>query len=241
MAKKADYDDLVGFKTPTQRRNEARIQAVIVDMKRIDKVLSLGSVEDIKQLLVEIDGTYQNIINNWYNSIWGYFPGHGINYEYLDEKSMKENLNTFKGKLRGFLIDLCPDMNQINNTIIPQSELGDKNMTKAQKKLLSDYAKIKEKSMGTSSITIQDSEYPLLKDTLEYLLNYEYIYKIEIDMPGHMYIKNSAFDLFTEHILAQESKETEEIEEKSKEIIFDNKKGFVVHGHDGQLLDEVEL
>ena len=54
MAKRANYDDLAGFKTPTQRKNEAQIQTVIIDMRRIEETLVSNSEDDIKQLHIEI-------------------------------------------------------------------------------------------------------------------------------------------------------------------------------------------
>lgn len=108
-------------------------------------------------------------------------------------------------------------------------------MTAIQRKLLADYAKIKQSCVGNMMITIQDSEYPKYKETLDYLEKYEYIRPFNINNAGHVYIKTEAFDSFTEQLLSQE------VEDEAMVTEYDNKKVFVVHGHDHQLRDEVEL
>lgn len=109
MIKRPNYDDLAGFKTPTQRRNEAQITMVQRDMKRIDDALANGGEAEIKALHIDLDGTYQNLIRNWSRSLWGYFADFGFNYELLGESSLRDNLTTIRGKLRGYLLQLSPN------------------------------------------------------------------------------------------------------------------------------------
>ena len=113
MPKRANYDDLVGFKTPTQRRNDAQVAMILADMKRIDSVLASGNEDDLKALHVDLDGTYQNLIRNWDKSVWGYVPKYGFNYELLGVSSLRDNLTTIRGKLRGYLLQLAPNAEDV--------------------------------------------------------------------------------------------------------------------------------
>lgn len=113
MNKRVNYDDLLGFKTSTQRRNDAQIAMVQADIKRIDSVLVSGGKDQLKTLHIELDGTYQNLIQNWDKSVWGYAPNLGFNYELLCESSLRDNLTTMRGKLRGYLLQLSPSAEDI--------------------------------------------------------------------------------------------------------------------------------
>ena len=113
MPKRANYDDLVGFKTPTQRRNDAQVAMILADMKRIDSVLASGNEDELKALHIDLDGTYQNLIRNWDKSVWGYVPKYGFNYELLGESSLRDNLTTIRGKLRGSLLQLAPNAEDV--------------------------------------------------------------------------------------------------------------------------------
>ena len=122
MARGANYDDLVGFKTPTQRRNEAQIAMVQCDIRRIDDILAKGGEAELKALHVDLDGTYQNLIRNWDKSVWGYAPKFGFNYELLGESSLRDNLTTIRGKLRGYLLQLSPNAEDILLTDSPSTK-----------------------------------------------------------------------------------------------------------------------
>ena len=126
MAKRANYDDLGGFRTPTQRRNEAQIVMVQRDIKRIDDTLTNGGEAELKTLHIDLDGTYQNLIKNWDKSVWGYAPKFGFNYELLDESSLRDNLTTIRGKLRGYLLQFSPNAEDI---LLTESSPMKKNIT----------------------------------------------------------------------------------------------------------------
>jgi len=108
MEKFPNYDDLVGYRTPTQRKIEGQMAQIMADMKRIDAVVADGTFEQLKALHVELDGTYQNRIKNWGTSMYNYMQGMGFNYNYIDDDTLRENLTTMKGKLRGLLFDIDP-------------------------------------------------------------------------------------------------------------------------------------
>lgn len=109
-------------------------------------------------------------------------------------------------------------------------------MTNQQKRLLANYAEIKQISTGNLVINIPDSDYPKYKDTLDYLVEYHFIQPFDIDSgDSQVFLKTDAFDTFTEYMLSQEMEDTE------VQTAYDNKKVFIVHGHDHQLLDEVKL
>ena len=109
MARVPNYDDLAGFKTPTQRRIEGQVEQRLADMMRIDAVVASGTFEQLKALHRELDGTYQNRIKNWGTSMLNYIKDMGFTYEYIDDDSLRENLTTMKGKLRGLLFDIDPN------------------------------------------------------------------------------------------------------------------------------------
>ena len=106
MIKRSNCDDLASFRTSTQRRNDAQVATIRNDMQKIDVVLQSGGEAELKELHIELDGTYQNRIKNWGTSVWGYSKDYGFNYEFLDESSLRENLTTIRGKLRGYLLDI---------------------------------------------------------------------------------------------------------------------------------------
>lgn len=108
-------------------------------------------------------------------------------------------------------------------------------MNAKQRKLIADYAQIKQCAAGNMAINIPEKDYPRLKDTLDYMVKYEYIYPIDIDFNGYMYLKKPSFESFSEYVMTQEMAEVSMATDNS------NKKVFVVHGHDHALLDEVEL
>ena len=185
---------------------------------------------------VELDGVYQPLIKNWGMSMYGYMKSYGFAYDSMGEEAISDNLRTMKGQLRGYMLQLDPEAENTQFSILSKPKEDNLNMNAAQKKLLSDYAKIKSFSSGNLAINVQGVDYPVLKDTLEYLESNGYIRKLEFDSGDNScYFKTSAFDAFTEHLLAQT------MEEETMPRAFDNKKVFIVHGHDHALLNEVEL
>lgn len=236
MARVPNYDDLAGFKTPTQRRIEGQVAQLLADMKRIDAVVASGTFEQLKDLHVELDGTYQNRIKNWGTSMFNYINGMGFTYEYIGDDALRENLTTMKGKLRGLLFEIDPSAAEPVEQTVPQQTSGEYRMNAKQRKLIADYAQIKQKTSGNMAITIQAEEYPRYKDTLDYMLEYEYVTEIDVDFgANHLYFKQPSFDSFAEIVM------TQEMEEEPMVTEYSNKKVFIVHGHDEQLLQEVEL
>lgn len=236
MARMPNYNDLTGFRTPTQRKIEGQVAQLLADMKRIDTVVANGTFEQLKALHVELDGTYQNRIKNWGTSMYNYIQGMGFTYDYIDDGSLRENLNTIKGKLRGLLFDIDPNAEEHLEQVVPHQISGEYHMNAKQRKLIADYAQIKQKISGNMAITIQAEEYPRYKDTLDYMIEYEYISEIEVDFgANHLYFKQPSFDSFAEIVM------TQEMGEKPMATEYSNKKVFIVHGHDEQLLQEVEL
>ena len=108
MAKRPNYDDLAGYKPPTQRRTEDQVAKLLSDMTRIDSVVATGNFEQLKALHVELDGTYQNRIKNWGTSMYNYINGMGFTYDYICDESLRDNLMTMKGKLQGLLFEIDP-------------------------------------------------------------------------------------------------------------------------------------
>lgn len=236
MTKRPDYDFITEIETPTQKKTSGLAKKLLADMKRIDAVVASGNFEQLRDLHVELDGTYQNRIKNWGSSMYNYMKDMGFVYEYIDEESLRHNLKTMKAKMRGLLFEIDPSAEVDTEQKDTQHMLGEYRMNAKQKRLLSDYAKIKQCAAGNMAISIQAEDYPRYKDTLDYMVEYEYITPLDIDFgANHMYIKQPSFDSFTENVL------TQEMEEKPMATAYNNKKVFVVHGHDHTLLDEVEL
>lgn len=235
MAKNLNYDDLRDFKTPTQKRNAAMSLMILSDMKRIDVAVSAGKFEQLKSLHIELDGTYQNQIKNWGSSMYNYVKGMGFTYEYIDVDSLQQNLVTMKAKLRGLLMEIDPGAEESIEKGVTHQASGEYRMNIKQRRLIADYAKIKQCAAGNLAINISEKDYPLLKDTLDYMVEYEYISPINVDFNGYVYFKKPSFDSFAEYVM------TQEMEEEPMATEYNNKKVFVVHGHDHMLLDEVEL
>lgn len=237
MVTRPNYDDLKGYKSPRQLKKEGQVRKLLADINRIDATVLSNDFNMLKDLHRELDGTYQNQIENWGMSMYNYIPKIGFTYEYIDISSLQDNLRTMKAKLKGFLFEINPNaevyeqsgeedlMNTYNYTI-----------NRRQKRLLADYAQIKQLTAGNMAISIQNEDYPRYKDTLEYMLEYEFIIPMNVDFGGnYMYLKQPSFESFTEHVL------TQEMEEECMAVTYNNKKVFVVHGHNHQLLDEIEL
>lgn len=177
MARVSNYDDLAGFKTPTQRRTKGQVAQILADMKRIDAVVANGTFEQLKALHVELDGTYQNRIKKWGTSMYHYIEGMGFTYEFIGDDALRENLATMKGKLRGLLFEIDPNAEEHVEQVVSHQTSGEYRMNKKQRKLIADYAQIKQKASGNIAITIQAEEYPRYKDTLDYMVEYEYFNK----------------------------------------------------------------
>lgn len=226
--------------SPIERKqSEKRQRAMVVqqDRKRIEDAIKSGTAEERKLLHIELDGTYGTEVFGWDTSLYGYIPARGFSYEVLGDDSISDNLRMMQGKLRGFMLKLDPEAERIS---VPNNEnlyVGDKRMTSKQKKLLHDYGQIKAFSLGNMAINIQDTDYPLLRDTLLYMEQYEYIRPLNVDSgDSRVYMKTPAFEAFAEHVLAQDNASETEMEKT-----FNNKKVFIVHGHDHALLNEVEI
>lgn len=235
MAKDPNYDDFIGFKTPTQKRNNGMVQMLLSDMKRIDAAITSDDIEQLKSLHIELDGTYQNRIKNWGSSMYGFMKGMGFAYEYLGVDSLQHNLKTMRAQLRGLLFELDPSADEKIKQTEMQQASGEYHMNSKQRKLIADYAEIKQYAAGNMAISIPEKDYPRFKDTLDYMVAYEYISPVDVNFSGYMYFKKSSFDSFSEYVM------TQEMEEESVVAEYNNKKVFIVHGHDEQLLQEVEL
>lgn len=237
MVKISNYDNLAGFKTPTQRNKGGQVKKLLADIKRIDSVIEIDDFDRLKELHRELDGIYQNQIENWGTSMYNYIKDVGFTYDYIGVSSLKDNLKTMKAKLQGLLFEIAPDIEESMEDVEGKRNMGNFQISVKQKQLLEDYAQIKQLTAGNMAISIQNEDYPRYKDTLEYMVEYEFIDPVDIDFgTNHMYFKQPAFETFTEHVL------TREMGEEPKMVqTYSGKKVFIVHGHDHQLLDEVEL
>lgn len=113
MVKRSNYDDLVGIKNPRQRKQEGQVKKLLADIKKIDLSVKIDDLEQLKELHRELDGIYQNQINNWGTSMYNCIKDVGFTYEYIDVSSLKDNLKTMKAKLRGLLFEIDPEAEEL--------------------------------------------------------------------------------------------------------------------------------
>lgn len=227
--------DLSNIKTAAQKRREAQVATIKTDISRIDDELAHGDETSLKNLHRYLDGMYSRQIRNWGVSTYCYNKTYGYVYDSLGEDALRENLVVIQGMLHGLLFEIDP----IANVSAKYVNIKKEDTMIDRKKLLSDYAKIKQSSAANMAINISGNEYPLLKSTLDYLEENEYIRELSIDSgDAHVYIKTEAFDVFTEHMAVMAEEEENKVQQQKR---YDSKKVFLVHGHDHALLDEVEL
>lgn len=91
--------DYPNYKSPTARQKD-RIRE---DIATIDKAIESCNPKLILQTHQHIDGKYQACIAGWSQSVYGYVPGYGINYEMIDVDDLIHNLQIMKPKLEGFI------------------------------------------------------------------------------------------------------------------------------------------
>lgn len=106
------YPQLKPISKEEMERSKNRQRALIVydDMERISAALAEGNEEVLTALHMELDGTYQSSIKGWSSGMFAFFKDYGFNYEHLDISSIAHNLTTMKGKLRGFMLQLDPEV-----------------------------------------------------------------------------------------------------------------------------------
>ena len=232
------YPQLKPISKDEEERSLSRQRALVAlaDIERIDKALASGSPSMAKELHIELDGSYQSSIKNWGTSVYAHFGEHGLNYEYLGDGAIMHNLNTMKGKLKGYVIQLDPSVLNKAASLEKTEGIIGKNMTAKQRKLLADYGRIKQLSVGNSAINIADKDFPALQEILEYLSAHGFIHPVDVTSGfGRVYMKERSFESFTEQLLSQE----EEID-AVREQVFNKQKVFIVHGHDEALLNKIE-
>ena len=91
--------DYPNYKSPAARQKD-RIRE---DIAAIDKAIESCNPKLILQMHQHIDGKYQACIAGWTQSLYGYVPGYGINYEVIDVNDLIHNLQIMKPKLEGFI------------------------------------------------------------------------------------------------------------------------------------------
>lgn len=100
------------FKAPTQSNRIPKHEivkkenAIKQDIEKIEKVLIEKNEDEMLKLHRSLDGKYQNSISNWGYSMYGYIEGHGFEPDFLDSKSLENNLELMKAKLEGLLLNL---------------------------------------------------------------------------------------------------------------------------------------
>ena len=80
--------DYPNYKSPAARQKD-RIRE---DIAAIDKAIESCNPKLILQMHQHIDGKYQACIAGWTQSLYGYVPGYGINYEVIDVDDLAEKI-----------------------------------------------------------------------------------------------------------------------------------------------------
>lgn len=101
------------LKIQDKENRKVKLKKLLADIKKIDLSVKTDDFEQLKELHRELDGTYQNQINNWGTSMYNYIKDVGFTYEYIDMSSLKDNLKTMKAKLRGLLFEIDPDAEEL--------------------------------------------------------------------------------------------------------------------------------
>lgn len=114
------YSDFSRIKTASQKKEEARKLAVTADIKKIDDVLQQNNEKGLLEIHRYIDGKYQACITGWNQSVYGYVPGYGFNYDVLDSDSLIHNLKMMKPKLEAFADEWNVAATPSNTPTIPE-------------------------------------------------------------------------------------------------------------------------
>lgn len=103
MARTNNYDDWPTIKTTAQKKKEEREAAIWADIQKITDVLATPTESGLMEVHQYIDGKYQACIAGWNQSVYGYVPGYGFNYDVIGEESLVHNLQMMKPKLEAFI------------------------------------------------------------------------------------------------------------------------------------------
>lgn len=103
MARAREYDDWAAIKTTAQKKKEAREAAIQADIQKITDILATPTERGLLEVHQYIDGKYQACIAGWNQSVYGYVPGYGFNYDVIGEESLVHNLQMMKPKLEAFV------------------------------------------------------------------------------------------------------------------------------------------
>ena len=108
--------DYPNYKSPAERKRD-RIRT---DIAMIEKALESGNEKIMLQAHQYIDGKYQACISGWNQSVFGYVPGYGFNYDVIGEESLEHNLKMMKPKLEGFIEGWNTIAAQVTTATIPE-------------------------------------------------------------------------------------------------------------------------
>lgn len=100
---RANYDDFAEIKTSAQKKKEERDASILADIKKIIDVLATPTERKLLEVHQYIDGKYQACIAGWNQSVYGYVPGYGFNYDVICEDALIHNLHMMKPKLEAFI------------------------------------------------------------------------------------------------------------------------------------------
>lgn len=92
------------------------------DITTIDETLKQQNYTEIKRVHMMIDAKYQNRIDQWGKSQYGWSGTHGFIYNSLDCNSLMHNLQNMKNKLEGYLQEL--DLKQLTNNQEPSKSIN---------------------------------------------------------------------------------------------------------------------
>ena len=103
MAKGANYDGLICYKSARQKERENQEAIVRADIQVLEGVHAGMEQLHLESIHREMDGKYQCCIEHWGHSMYGYNVRTGFIYSIMDVGNLLDNLSLMKAKLQGFL------------------------------------------------------------------------------------------------------------------------------------------
>lgn len=218
-----------------------KYETMITDIEKIDISLRYDNEQGLKDMHLYIDGKYSSIIKNMGQGMYAYMEPHGFIYDSLNDKeSLEHNLKLMKAKLSGYaeensekpkqteelaIIKLIKQIPEVRTWFKTSDYMGHKVIYKEKKfiqwknKILFELKKLKQDAFILEIESLLDN----VKDGWNDEKNFENA--------------SSKLEILADNVEDYQEKPVE-IKEKSVSIV-DNKKVFIVHGHDEKLKYEM--
>lgn len=213
-----------------------KYETIVADIEKIDISLRYDNEQGLKDMHLYIDGKYSSIISNMGQGMYAYMEPHGFIYDSLNDKaSLEHNLKLMKAKLSGYAEENCEKPKEIEELAII--------------KLIKQVPEVRswfKTSNGALKVIYNDKRFIQWKNKilfeLKKLKQDDFILEIKVLLNSikdgwndekHFENVSSKLEILADNIEEYQKKQ-EEVKDKSISIV-DNKKIFIVHGHDEKL------